>query len=88
MSLLDSRTNQDEIAEGTMDSISSEPKRESVWKRIYRDNKGAILILLAEVAGSSMDAIVRYLQQGRERGMHPFQVRFLSVILITRVWTS
>jgi hypothetical protein len=31
------------------------------------------LILLAEIAGSSMDAIVRFLQQGG-RGMHPFQV--------------
>lgn len=32
------------------------------------------LILLAEIAGSSMDAMVRFLQQGG-RGMHPFQVR-------------
>jgi hypothetical protein len=62
-----------------MNSISDEPKRESVWSRLYRDNKGAILILLAEVAGSSMDAIVRYLQQGRTHGMHPFQVRFFSI---------
>lgn len=60
-----------------MDSISDAPERESVLKRIYRDNKGASLILLAEVAGSSMDAIVRYLQQGRSHGMHAFQVRLL-----------
>ena len=36
------------------------------------------LILLAEIAGSSMDAIVRFLQQGG-RGMHPFQVSETSV---------
>lgn len=59
-----------------MDSNSIEPERQSVLKRIYRDNKGACLILLAEVAASSMDAIVRYLQQGRSNGMPAFQVRW------------
>jgi len=60
----------------TNSGIATKPKRESVWRRIYHGNKGAILILLAEVAGSSMDAIVRFLQQGRAKGhsMHPFQV--------------
>lgn len=62
-------TQQDECTEEDMD------QREGFWRRIFNDNKGAILILLAEVTGSSMDAIVRYLQQGRVHGIHPFQVR-------------
>lgn len=62
-----------------MDSITNEPERESVLKRIYRDNKGACLILLAEIAASSMDAIVRYLQQGRSHGIPAFQVRITSL---------
>ncbi|TID18444.1 hypothetical protein E6O75_ATG06520 [Venturia nashicola] len=59
-----------------MDTVSNEPQSESVLKRIYRDNKGACLIVLAEIAGSSMDAIVRYLQQGRSHGMPAFQIIF------------
>ncbi|KAE9961372.1 hypothetical protein EG328_003469, partial [Venturia inaequalis] len=50
--------------------------REGVVKRIYRENKGACLILLAQITGSSMDAIVRYLQQGRSHGMPAFQIIF------------
>jgi hypothetical protein len=46
---------------------------QSTWKSAWQDNKGMFLILLSEIAGSSMDAIVRFLQQG-ERRMHPFQV--------------
>jgi hypothetical protein len=73
----------------THSSIASEPKRENVWRRIYHGNKGAILILLAEVAGSSMDAIVRFLQQGRTQGhsMHPFQVCVFFLICFIRGWT-
>lgn len=46
---------------------------QSVWQSIWLDNKGAFLILCAELFGSCTDAIVRFLQQG-EHGMHPFQV--------------
>jgi hypothetical protein len=47
--------------------------QEHAWERIYHNNKGAFLILLAEVVATSMDAIVRFLQQGG-RGIHPYQV--------------
>ena len=43
------------------------------WVRAYRNNKGAVLILCAEAVATSMDAIVRWLQQG-EKSMHPYQV--------------
>jgi hypothetical protein len=45
----------------------------STWKEIWRNNKGMFLILIAEIVASSMDAIVRFLQQGGN-SMHPFQV--------------
>ena len=49
---------------------------EKAWRRIYRANKGAFLILMAEAVATSMDAIVRFLQQGGGgRSIHPFQVR-------------
>lgn len=50
-----------------------QPAHESAWKKICLNNKGVLLILLAQVAGSSMDAIARFLQQGG-RAIHPFQV--------------
>jgi len=57
-------------------------QKQSIWQNIWRNNKGAVLILLAELFGTSMDAIVRTLQQG-ERGFHPFQVsRFSSKLEI------
>jgi hypothetical protein len=43
------------------------------WKSIWTNNKGVFLIILAQAVGSTMDAIVRFLQQGGH-GMHPFQV--------------
>lgn len=43
------------------------------WSSIWENNKGALLILISEVCGSSMDAIARSLQQGGA-GYHPFQV--------------
>lgn len=46
---------------------------QSTWKRVWTNNKGMFFILISEIAGSSMDAIVRFLQQGGH-GMHPFQV--------------
>lgn len=51
---------------------------QSAWKSAWQNNKGIFLILLSEVAGSSMDAIVRFLQQGGH-SMHPFQVRLRKV---------
>ncbi|KAI4833527.1 hypothetical protein E4T44_09367 [Aureobasidium sp. EXF-8845] len=49
--------------------------KQNVLKRVWRNNKGVFLILLAQATGSTMDAIVRFLQQGGH-GMHPFQVIF------------
>ena len=48
----------------------------SRWKSVWTNNKGIFLIILAQAVGSTMDAIVRFLQQGGH-GMHPFQVNFL-----------
>jgi len=45
----------------------------SRWQTLWKENKGVILILMAEIAGSSMDAIARFVQQGGH-SMHPFQV--------------
>ncbi|KAH7085206.1 hypothetical protein BKA63DRAFT_13321 [Paraphoma chrysanthemicola] len=51
----------------------STPRKESFWRSVWDNNKGACLILLAELAGASMDAMARYLQQGDTK-FHPFQV--------------
>ncbi|KAH4107846.1 hypothetical protein HBH64_142130 [Parastagonospora nodorum] len=51
----------------------SPPTKDSIWRSAWKNNKGACLILLAELAGASMDAMARYLQQG-ETKFHPFQV--------------
>ena len=45
----------------------------SRWKAAWTNNKGIFMIILAQGVGSTMDAIVRFLQQGGH-GMHPFQV--------------
>jgi hypothetical protein len=51
-----------------------QPLRENIWQSAWNNNKGACLILLAELAGASMDAMARFLQQGNTK-FHPFQVR-------------
>jgi hypothetical protein len=55
------------------DPVAAGKSPPSTWRAVWQNNKGMFLILLAEIAGSSMDAIVRFLQQGGH-GMHPFQV--------------
>ena len=55
------------------DNGDAAPK-ESVWRSAWNNNKGACLILLAEFAGMSGDAIARYLQQGDAK-FNPLQVR-------------
>jgi hypothetical protein len=50
----------------------SQKIREGALK-IYYNNKGICLILLAQVAGASMGAIARFLQLSGG-GMHPLQV--------------
>ncbi|PVH79889.1 hypothetical protein DL98DRAFT_419378 [Cadophora sp. DSE1049] len=57
---------------GDYESAGIEPTP-SVWRTVWRDNKGALYIVLAQIFGSSMDAMVRFLQQGGNR-MHPFQI--------------
>jgi hypothetical protein len=49
------------------------PSKERIWQSAWKNNKGACFILLAELAGASMDAMARYLQQG-DTQFHPFQV--------------
>ncbi|KAH0002222.1 hypothetical protein KCU78_g14480, partial [Aureobasidium melanogenum] len=64
----------DEVILSRSSSNASESKP-NVFKSVWRNNKGVFLILLAQATGSTMDAIVRFLQQGGH-GMHPFQVIF------------
>lgn len=45
----------------------------TIWRTIWKENKGALFIVISEAFGSSMDAIVRFLQQGGN-SMHPLQV--------------
>ncbi|KAH8657381.1 hypothetical protein BGZ60DRAFT_493505 [Tricladium varicosporioides] len=47
----------------------------SAWKQVWLNNRGVIYITAAEAVGSSMDAIVRFLQQGGHR-MHTLQLVF------------
>jgi len=51
---------------------ASEPQT-GRWRSAWQNNKGACLILLAEISGASMDAMARFLQQGDTK-FHPFQV--------------
>ncbi|KFY80796.1 hypothetical protein V499_00378 [Pseudogymnoascus sp. VKM F-103] len=51
------------------------PAPHATWKSTWNNNKGLIFIILAQAIASSMDAIVRFLQQG-EHKMHPFQIIF------------
>jgi hypothetical protein len=53
--------------------------KESIWQPAWKNNKGACLILLAELAGASMDAMARFLQQGDTK-FHPFQVLLAAAI--------
>ena len=82
------RTEQDGEFAGSIPAPPTPPHR-SKWEA----NKGLLFIILAQATGSSMDAIVRYLQQG-DRGMHPFQVMFarMSTTLVLSSaymwWTS
>ncbi|KAG9518856.1 hypothetical protein KCV07_g5142, partial [Aureobasidium melanogenum] len=64
----------DEVIPSRSSSNASESKS-NVFKSVWCNNKGVFLILLAQATGSTMDAIVRFLQQGGH-GMHPFQVIF------------
>lgn len=70
-----SETRQEDEALLSPSSSNASASKPNVFKTIWRNNKGVFLILLAQATGSTMDAIVRFLQQGG-RGMHPFQVIF------------
>lgn len=43
------------------DTASASP---GLWTSVWENNKGALLILISELFGSSMDAMARFLQQG------------------------
>ncbi|KAG9568371.1 hypothetical protein KCU60_g17416, partial [Aureobasidium melanogenum] len=66
---------QDDEANLSRSSSNASQTKPNVFKSVWRNNKGVFLILLAQATGSTMDAIVRFLQQGGH-GMHPFQVIF------------
>lgn len=73
-------TKMSESAQENGDNLTRSPSNVSeskpnIFKQVWRNNKGVFLILLAQATGSTMDAIVRFLQQGGH-GMHPFQVIF------------
>lgn len=55
------------------DEAVVEAYEQSIWRSIWENNQGALLILLSEVFGASLDAIARYLQQGGA-GFHTLQV--------------
>ncbi|KUI57149.1 hypothetical protein VP1G_04416 [Cytospora mali] len=55
------------------DEISVTEHKQSAWRSIWENNQGALLILLSEICGSSMDAIARFLQQGGA-GFHTLQI--------------
>lgn len=59
----------------------------SIWKTMWKDNKGALFIVISEAFGSSMDAIVRFLQQGGNN-MHPLQVRIICSYPALRAWLT
>ncbi|KFZ24107.1 hypothetical protein V502_01415 [Pseudogymnoascus sp. VKM F-4520 (FW-2644)] len=64
----------DDAPHGGHEAEPSEATR-GTWKSTWSNNKGLIFITLAQAIASSMDAIVRFLQQG-EHKMHPFQIIF------------
>jgi hypothetical protein len=56
---------------------ASASSSQNILTTTWQNNKGVFLILLAQMTGSTMDAIVRYLQQqSGGHGMHPFQAIF------------
>jgi hypothetical protein len=67
------QNSRDDLQHDDEDESTEVGSSRSTWRAVWQNNKGMFLILLAEMAGSSMDAIVRFLQQGG-RSMHPFQV--------------
>lgn len=56
------------------DEVVVEVRKVNVLQSIWENNKGALLILISELFGSSMDAMARHLQQGGAR-FHTLQVR-------------
>lgn len=50
-----------------------QPHERGFLRSIWENNKGACLVLLAELFGSSSDAVARHLQQG-PTGFHTLQV--------------
>ncbi|KAJ4393162.1 hypothetical protein N0V93_002369 [Gnomoniopsis smithogilvyi] len=51
-------------AAGGEEEVTVEVRKVNVLQSIWENNKGALLILISELFGSSMDAMARYLQQG------------------------
>lgn len=73
-------TQRDEDAAPETEAVVIEDRRVNVLQSIWENNKGAILILISELFGASMDAMARYLQQGGA-GFHTLQVICSSPVL-------
>lgn len=69
-----SHRNESAASRDEEEEVIVEVREVNMWQSIWDNNKGALLILISELFGSSMDAMARYLQQGGTR-FHPFQVR-------------
>lgn len=58
-------SSQDGQREGEHPSHAEDEARSpGFWTSVWEDNKGALMILISELFGSSMDAMARFLQQG------------------------
>jgi len=68
--------------DGEHDGAESSPTKAGFWRSLYENNKGACLIVMAEISGASMDAMARFLQQG-ENKFHAFQVQISTTRLFT-----
>lgn len=68
-----SHRNETAASSDEVEEVIVEVREVNVWQSIWENNKGALLILISELFGSSMDAMARYLQQGEAR-FHAFQV--------------
>ncbi|KAJ4424931.1 hypothetical protein N0V82_000435 [Gnomoniopsis sp. IMI 355080] len=60
--------------------VTVEVRRMNVLQSVWENNKGALLILISELFGSSMDAMARYLQQGTAR-FHTLQIIFARMAI-------
>lgn len=68
-----SRHNDENVSPRDENHVDADVHERSTLWSVWENNKGALLVLLAELVGSSSDAVARYLQQGGA-GLHTLQV--------------